>query len=746
MRVTPAAAAATAEHDGTTYYFCSRPCQHKFTADPAAFLAPAAESARAAQHDGGGDREYTCPMHPEVRQRGPGQCPKCGMALEPVDVSGGPEDDGEYRQMLARLWVSAALALPLVVIAMGRMFMHGADLLGMGQRVWAAVEMALATPVVLWGAWPFFVRGWRSVVNRHLNMFTLIALGVGAAYGYSVVATLVPGIFPASFRGAHGDVGVYFEAAAVIVALVLLGQVLELRARARTTDAVRSLLQMAPRTARRIESDGQEQEVPLAALRVGDRLRVRPGEKVPVDGEVVDGGSHVDESMLTGEPMPVEKSAGAAVRGGTVNGTGGFVMRASRVGDDTLLAQIVRLVGEAQRTRAPIQRLADRGAGWFVPAVLVVAAVTLVAWALWGPPPAMAYAIVNAVAVLIIACPCALGLATPISIMVATGRGAHLGVLIRSAEALETLARVDTLVVDKTGTLTEGKPELVAVEPVADGDGDALLRLVAAVEKGSEHPLGQAIVRGARNRGVTDVPDADGFESVTGMGARAVVEGWRVVVGNAAMLEAQGVAAGALGERAEALRRGGRTVVLAAVDGAPAGLLAVADPIKATTPEALRPQRDDGVRVVMLTGDSRGTAEAVAAELGIDEVHAQVLPEEKHALVQRLQRQGRKVAMAGDGVNDAPALARADVGLAMGTGTDVAIESAGVTLVQGDLRAVARARRLSHATMRNIRQNLFFAFVYNAVGVPVAAGALYPVLGLLLSPMIAAAALVMLTT
>jgi P-type Cu+ transporter len=688
--------------------------------------------------------EWTCPMHPEVVRAAPGACPICGMALEPRMATGAAaEESPELRDMTRRFWVSAVFTLPLVVLAMGMMLPGDPFARLLPPRALGWLELLLATPVVLWGGWPFFVRGWTSLVHRRLNMFTLIALGVGVAYLYSVAARLAPGIFPAGFRDAHGVVGAYFEAAAVIVTLVLLGQVLELRARGRTGAAIKALLGLAPKTARRLRPDGGEEDVPLDQVQVGDRLRVRPGEKVPVDGVVEEGVSAVDESMVTGEPIPVEKKPGDRVVGATVNGTGALVIRAERVGAETLLAQIVRMVGEAQRSRAPIQRLADQVSGWFVPAVVLVAVVTFVVWALVGPEPRLAYAVVNAVAVLIIACPCALGLATPVSIMVATGKGATAGVLFRDAEAIEVLRQVDTLVVDKTGTLTLGKPRLVAVEPAEGFDERELLRLAAGLERASEHPLAAAIVAGAAERGV-EPGSAGEFASATGKGVRGTVEGRGVALGNRALMEEHGVEAGALGDlsaRAEALRRDGQTALFVAVDGRPAGLLGVADPIKEGTPEAIRALRELGLRVAMVTGDSRTTAEAVARRLGIEEVIAEVLPEAKVEVVQRLQREGRKVAMAGDGVNDAPALARAEVGIAMGTGTDVAMESAGVTLVKGDLRGILRARRLSEATMRNIRQNLFFAFVYNALGVPIAAGVLYPLTDLLLSPIIAAAAM-----
>ena len=681
---------------------------------------------------------YTCPMHPEIVRDGPGSCPICGMALEPRTVSLEEGPSPELADMSRRFWVSLALTLPLLFVAMAPMAGWRLGPLDGGAGRWA--ELVVATPVVLWGGWPFFVRGWASILNRSPNMFTLIALGTGVAYLDSVAAVLAPGLFPPSFRDHHGEVGVYFEAAAAIVTLVLLGQVLELRARSRTSSALKALLGLAPRTARRLREDGAEAEVPLERVEVGDRLRVRPGEKVPVDGVVVEGTSAVDESMVTGESLPVEKKAGARVIGATINSTGSFIMRAEKVGADTVLASIVRLVSEAQRSRAPIQRLADVVASYFVPAVVVAAIVTFAAWALFGPPPRMAYALVNAVAVLIIACPCALGLATPMSIMVATGRGATAGVLFRNAEALETMEGVDTLVVDKTGTLTEGKPRLEAVV-TADGiDEKELLRRAASLEQGSEHPLAAAIVAGAVERGVRPAAAA-GFASHTGRGVAGLVDGHRVVVGNRTLLDETGVEPGPLAVRAEALRGEGHGVMFVAVDGRVAGLLRVTDPLKPSTPEALRLLRDDGVHIVMVTGDGRATAEAVARKLGLEDVHAEVLPEQKVEIVARLQAEGRVVAVAGDGINDAPALAKADVGIAMGTGTDVAMESADVTLVKGDLRGIARARRLSRATMRNIRQNLFFAFVYNVLGIPVAAGVLYPSTGLLLNPMIAAAAM-----
>ena len=771
MAISPDDAVGHLDYKGQTYHFCSQSCLDQFRATPEAFLGerPVAAAAPADL-----DREYTCPMDPEVRQKGPGACPKCGMALEPVNVEpvtktewtcpmhpeivrDAPgacpicgmaleprtvtveERNPELEDMTRRFRWSAIVTLPMLAFMVSE-FLPGQPLQRMLPHGWMNwIQLVLATPVVLWGGWPFFVRGWISVVNRHLNMFTLIALGVGAAYGYSVVATLAPGLFPNSFR-MMGEVAVYFEPAAVIVVLVLLGQVLELRARSRTSAAIRGLLELAPKTARRVEPDGAEGDVPLELVEVGDRLRVRPGERVPVDGVVIDGVTTVDESMVTGEPIPVEKAADATVTGGTVNGTGTFVMEARRVGSDTLLAQIVRMVSEAQRSRAPIQRLADTVSAWFVPIVIVVAALTFIVWSQLGPEPRLAHALVNAVAVLIIACPCALGLATPMSIMVGTGRGAEAGVLIRNAEALETFERITTIVVDKTGTLTEGKPKLVTVEPQAAMDAGTLLRLVASLEHVSEHPLAAAIVAGARDRGIT-LTEVRDFQSVTGKGVTGVVDGRTVSIGNRRLLDDLGIDTRATGDRADALRREGQTVMFAAVDGAPAGLIGVADPIKATTAEAIQALHRQGVTVVMLTGDNRTTADAVARSVGIDQVEADVLPDQKAAVVKRLQQRGERVAMAGDGINDAPALAAADVGIAMGTGTDVAMESAGVTLVKGDLRGIVRARRLSRATMKNIRQNLFFAFIYNALGVPIAAGLLFPFFGVLLSPMIASAAM-----
>ena len=689
--------------------------------------------------DGYSGTVWTCPMHPQVRETSNTGCPICGMALEPETVTA-EQDTSDLDDMARRFWVALALSAPLLVLTMGEMI-PGSPFKAWLSAPWGPwLQFALATPVVLWAGLPFFQRGWQSVKRRSLNMFTLIAMGVGVAYAYSFVATVAPGIFPDSFRGHGGGVAVYYEAAAVIVTLVLLGQVLELRARNATSGAIRALLELAPPTARRIAEDGSEEEVDLAHVKAGDRLRVRPGEKVPVDGEVLEGHGSVDESMVTGEPVPVEKAAGDRVTGGTVNGTGSLVMTATHVGEDTLLSQIVQMVAAAQRSRAPIQRLADVVSSIFVPVVIGVAIVTFIAWALFGPDPAMAFAIVNAVAVLIIACPCALGLATPMSIMVGTGKGASNGILIKNAEALETFEKVDTIVVDKTGTLTLGRPELIHVEAAEGFDEATLLGLVAAVERSSEHPLAEALVRGAE---VKDAPRkaASGFESVTGEGAQASVEGKTVAIGNRKMMERIGGWSDTLGTSADQYRAEGQTVMFVALDGKPAGLVSVADPIKDTTPEAIKRLHAEGLKIVMLTGDNETTARAVADKVGIDEVHADVSPEDKHRIVSELQQAGARVAMCGDGINDAPALAQADVGIAMGTGTDVAMESAGVTLVKGDLIGVAKARELSHATMRNIRQNLFFAFVYNALGVPVAAGILYPIFGLLLSPMIAAGAM-----
>ena len=683
--------------------------------------------------------EYTCPMHPEILRDGPGACPKCGMALEPRTISA-EENNEELIDMTRRFRVSATLSLPLFMLAMVADLAPSWLPAGLTMRSVQWLQFALATPVVLWGGWPFFVRGWRSLQTMNLNMFTLIGLGVGVAWTYSVAALLLPQRFPEVMRMEGGTVPVYFEAAAVITALVLLGQVLELRARSSTNAAIKLLLGLAPNTARLVRDDGSEADVGLNDVKPGDMLRVRPGDKVPVDGIVTDGRSTLDESMVTGEPIPVEKAAGDRLIGATLNGTGSLLMRAERVGADTLLAQIVRMVGEAQRSRAPIQKLADLVAGWFVPAVVLVALATLVVWGLWGPEPRLAHAIVNAVAVLIIACPCALGLATPMSIMVGTGEGAHAGVLIKNAEALEVMEQVDTLVVDKTGTLTEGRPRLASVHADAGFDADTLLRLAASLERASEHPLAESIVRGAEEKGLV-LAGTEAFESVTGQGVTGIVEGRKVALGTSKFLASMGIAPGGLDTRAEMGRAQGQTVMFIAVDGRAAGLIGVSDPIKETTPEAIRALHAEGLTVVMLTGDSATTAGAVARALGIDRIEAEVLPDRKAEIVKRLQAEGHRVAMAGDGINDAPALAQADVGIAMGTGTDVAMESAGVTLVKGDLRGIIRARRLSRAVMRNIRQNLFFAFVYNALGVPVAAGVLYPAFGLLLSPMIAAAAM-----
>jgi Cu+-exporting ATPase len=773
MTVDERTAAGSAEYEGEHYFFCSTHCLHTFQAAPGNYVRPPAKPASQSA-------VYTCPMHPEIRQDAPGTCPKCGMALEPLLPPASPPPAGsateyvcpmhpeivrsapgncpicgmaleprtatleeaenpELADMSRRFWFSTALALPVFLLAMaadlapeftGRFFSHAAI-------QW--VQFLLATPAVLWGGWPLFQRGWASLVNRSLNMFTLIALGVGVAWGYSMVALVAPGLFPPALQ-MHGVVPVYFEAAAVITALVLLGQVLELRARSRTSAAIKMLLGLAPKTARIIRPDGQEEDIPLEQVQPGDALRVRPGEKVPVDGVVLEGASALDESMVTGESIPVEKASGDRLIGATVNGTGGLLMRAERVGADTLLAQIVHMVGEAQRSRAPIQRLADVVSSWFVPTVVAVALLTFAVWALVGPEPRLGHAVVNSVAVLIIACPCALGLATPMSIMVGTGRGATSGVLIKHAEALEVMEKVDTLVVDKTGTLTEGKPRLMAVTAAPGFDENEILRLGAALERASEHPLAAAIVAGAEARKLT-LPEVMDFRSVTGQGVVGKAEGREVALGNQRLMDERKLDLGALVQHADALRSEGQTVMFVAVDGRAAGLIGVADPVKETTPEALRQLHQEGIEVVMLTGDNRVTAEAVAKKLGIDRVQAEVLPDQKSEVVKRLQAEGRVVAMAGDGINDAPALAQAQVGIAMGSGTDVAMESAGITLVKGDLRGIVRARQLSQATMRNIRQNLFFAFVYNTLGVPLAAGVLYPFFGLLLSPMVAAAAM-----
>ncbi len=736
-------AAATSSYKGQTYYFCAVSCRDSFVSAPEKYVGgaqgqPSSQSAQSQTARNG--NVYTCPMDPEIRQSKPGPCPKCGMALEPRTVTLEEEINPELVEMRRRFWTSMVLTGPIFFFAMSDLI-PGQPV----QRLFSFqllnwIQLALATPVVLWGGRPFFQRGWASIVNQSLNMFTLIAIGVGVAYIYSVFAVLFPGLFPESFRGHGGGVGVYFDAAAVITTLVLMGQVLELRARSRTTSAIKALLGLVPKTARLIRDDGSEEDVVLDRLVPGNRLRVRPGEKVPIDGVVLEGSTSVDESMVTGEPIPVEKTEGDKVTGGTVNGTGSFVMRVERVGSDTLLAQIVRMVSEAQRSRAPIQKLADIVSGYFVPTVVLIAIVTFVIWSIVGPEPRMAYALVNAVAVLIIACPCALGLATPMSIMVGTGRGATAGVLIKNAEALEVLEKVDTLVVDKTGTLTEGKPRLMSVVSANSTDESELLRLAASLERGSEHPLASAILSAAQERGLK-LSDARNFQSVTGKGIVGTVDGKTVVLGNQKLIDDLGVSSKNLQELAEQLRKDGQTAMFVVIGDSVAGLLGVADAIKPSTSEAIRMLHEDGVRIVMLTGDNRTTAEAVAKKLGIDDFQAEVLPEQKGEVVKRFQSDGRVVAMAGDGINDAPALAQAQVGIAMGTGTDVAMESAGVTLVKGDLRGIAKARRLSRGTMRNIRQNLFFAFVYNVLGVPIAAGALYPFFGLLLSPVIASAAM-----
>ncbi len=735
MTVDRASAKHFLRHEGQKHYFCSAGCKAKFEAEPARYLGE-----RPPEKPMPKGTLYTCPMHPEIVRDKPGSCPLCGMALEPMGVPTGEEGPNpELVDFTRRLWVSAILSIPLLVITMGPMLgLPVRDWIGEQTAVW--LELVLATPVVLWAAIPFFHRGWESILNRSPNMWTLISIGVGTAYIYSVIATLFPGIFPHQFRGHGGAVPVYFEAASVIVALVFLGQVLELKARERTGSAIRALLDLAPKTARRIAADGSEADVPLDEVKAGDRLRVRPGDSVPVDGTVVEGRSTVDEAMITGEPVPVEKAEGDALIGGTINRNGSLVMKAEKVGAETMLSGIVEMVAKAQRSRAPIQGLADRVSGWFVPTVVAVAVVAFVVWALFGPQPSMVFGIVAAVSVLIIACPCALGLATPMSIMTATGRGAHAGVLIKDAEALERFAGVDTLIVDKTGTLTEGKPRLTDVAP-AKGFAEAeLLAIAASLEKGSEHPLAEAIVEGARERGIA-ASDARNFEAVTGKGVFGLVGSRKAAIGNEAMMDEIGVEIGPLLDEADALRAEGRTAMFVAADGRLAGIVAVADPVKANATEAVRALHEAGLRIIMATGDNERTAQAVARRLGIDEVRAGILPEGKKALVDELHARGAKVAMAGDGVNDAPALAAADVGIAMGTGADVAIESAGITLVKGDLGGIVRARKLATATMRNIRQNLFFAFVYNAAGVPVAAGILYPVFGLLLSPMLAAAAM-----
>ena len=782
MTAGPDSAGGSYEYDGQTYYFCSVRCRERFQANPESFLnkttaAPAAIQRQLQPAAGTPAQTYTCPMHSEVRQDKPGSCPKCGMALEratvaaprekieytcpmhpqivrdapgncpicgmalePRTVSLAEEENHELKDMRRRFWVSAVLTIPSLAIGMSELI-PGAPLQRLIPPTVAAwVQLVITSPVILWGGWPFFVRLWQSLVNRSPNMFTLIGLGVGVSYSYSVVATVFPDIFPHSFRVHGGTVPVYYEVAAVITTLVLLGQVLELKARSQTSAAIKALLGLAPKTARRIAQDGSEQDTPLDEVQVGDMLRVRPGEKIPVDGVVVEGKSSVDEAMVTGEPIPVEKQPGVKVIGATVNATGSFVMRAERVGSETLLSQIVQMVAEAQRSRAPIQKLADRVSAYFVPAVIVIAIATFIIWATVGPEPQLTFALINAVAVLIIACPCALGLATPMSIMVAMGKGAQTGVLFKNAEAIEVLREVGTLVVDKTGTLTEGKPKLVTVIPAPGLNDREMLRFAASLERGSEHPLATAIVAGAVERGI-EVVNAAGFESITGKGVKGQIEGREVSLGNRALMDELKIDTGEMATQAEQLRADGQTVMFVSLDGKMAGLVGVADPIKESTPEAIRQLHGDGVRIVMLTGDSRTTANAVAAKLNIDEVVAEVLPNQKAEIVKRYQSQGQKVAMAGDGINDAPALAQAHVGIAMGTGTDVAIASAGVTLVKGDLRGILRARRLSRATMNNIKENLFFAFVYNALGVPIAAGVLYPFFGLLLNPMIAAAAM-----
>ena len=735
MKVKVATAKHTTVHEGHTYYFCNPKCLQKFTAEPERYLKPqAAEAAPPVAPD----TIFTCPMHPEIRQVGPGSCPICGMALEPAEVTLDDGPNHELIDMSRRMWIGLVLSLPVVALEMGGHLTSLHMLLGQKTSNW--LQLLLATPVVLWAGWPFFVRGWQSLVTRNLNMFTLIAIGTGVAWIYSVVAVFAPGLFPAAFRGVDGSVAVYFEAAAVITVLVLLGQVLELRARAQTSGAIRALLDLAPKTAQRLNEDGTDETVSLDVISVGDRLRVRPGEKIPVDGEVVSGRSAIDESMVTGESMPVTKETGARLIAGTLNSTGALIMRADKVGRDTMLARIVQMVAEAQRSRAPIQRLADQVSGYFVPVVIAVSVAAFIAWSIFGPEPRLSFGLVAAVAVLIIACPCALGLATPMSIMVGVGRGAQAGVLIKNAEALERMERVDTLVVDKTGTLTEGKPKVVAIVPAKDFTEAVVLTLAASAEKASEHPLALAIVNEAADRKLA-LSEVSDFDSPTGKGVTGTVDGHKLVLGNAKFLKELGASTDSLQAEAERLRLEGATAIFLAVDGAPAAVFGIADPVKPTTPEAIRALTSEKIRVVMLTGDNRTTAEAVARRLGIAEVEADVLPEQKSAVIEKLRAEGRVVAMAGDGVNDAPALAAADVGIAMGTGTDVAIESAGVTLLKGDLMGIVRARRLSEATMRNIRQNLFFAFIYNAAGVPIAAGVLYPAFGILLSPIIAAAAM-----
>ncbi|WP_375311862.1 heavy metal translocating P-type ATPase [Bradyrhizobium sp. A5] len=734
MTVDPATSKHRFEHHGETFHFCSAGCRTKFAADPAKYLA----KDKAPEPEVPAGTIYTCPMHPEIRQVGPGSCPICGMALEPEVASLETGPNPELADMTRRFWIGGALALPAVVLEMGG---HLAGPHNWIDPTWSNwIQLVFATPVVLWAGWPFLVRGWQSLLTRNLNMFTLIAMGTGVAYVYSLIGTIAPQIFPATFRGHGGAVAVYFEAAAVITVLVLLGQVLELRARDATSGAIKALLQLAPKTARRVAPDGSEHEVEIDTLHAGDHLRVRPGEKVPVDGIILEGRSALDESLVTGESMPVTKETGAKVIAGTLNQSGSFIMRADKVGRETLLSQIVQMVADAQRSRAPIQRLADQVAGWFVPTVIAVAVVAFAAWAWFGPEPRLAFGLVAAVSVLIIACPCALGLATPMSIMVGVGRGAQAGVLIKNAEALERMEKIDTLVVDKTGTLTEGKPKVVAIVPAAGFAEDDILRLAASVERASEHPLADAIVRAAKEKQLA-LDQVEQFDSPTGKGATGKIDGKTIVLGNARYLSSIGIDTRAIDSEAERLRGDGATVINMAIDGKLAGLFAIADPVKASTPEALKALAAEGIKVIMLTGDNRTTAEAVARRLGIADVEAEVLPDQKSAVVTRLQKAGRSVAMAGDGVNDAPALAAAEVGIAMGTGTDVAMESAGVTLLKGDLTGIVRARKLSQATMSNIRQNLFFAFIYNAAGIPIAAGILYPTFGILLSPIIAAAAM-----
>jgi Cu+-exporting ATPase len=739
MTVDPAKARHRAEHAGHSYVFCSARCREEFNADPARYVVSSSQVRSLAAV---GEVLWTCPMHPQIVREEPGSCPICGMALEPMTPAAGEADNPELRDMTRRFSVGVALSLPLLAIAMAEHFNKPALDALTAPRLLVWMQLILGTPAVLWGGWPFFRRGWASILSRRLNMFTLIALGTGVAYVYSLVAALAPGIFPASFRDVDGQVPLYFEAAAVIVTLVLLGQVLELRARSQTSSAIRALLDLAPKRARRLRDDGSDEDIPLEEVIPGDRLRVRPGDKVPVDGVVVEGRSAVDEAMITGEPVPAEKNPGDKVTGATVNTTGSFVMRAERVGTDTLLAQIVAMVAEAQRSRAPIQKLVDTISAWFVPSVVVIAATTFVAWSFFGPPPAMGFGLVNAVAVLIIACPCALGLATPMSIMVGTGRGARAGVLVKNAEALELMEKIDTLVVDKTGTLTEGKPRLVGVNPIGGVAENDLLRLAATLERGSEHPLAAAIVKGAEERGLK-IATATDFATEPGKGVVGSVDGRRVAVGNTALFASLGIEPADLPARADALRQEGQGIMLVAIDGKAAGLIAVADPIKDSAMTALAALNAEHIHVVMLTGDSRTTAAAVGRRLAIDDVVADVLPDQKASAVKKFQDQHRFVAMAGDGINDAPALAQAQVGIAMGTGADVAMESAAVTLIKGDLQGIVRARRLSRATMRNIRQNLFFAFIFNALAVPIAAGVLYPVIGLLLNPMIASAAMAM---